>query len=75
VQVTVVVPQAGGGGHAVLPLGRRRYTGTVSYFLCWPPHPVPLARRIAVAVTRWRIEEDHQLGKQAVWFDSGQVTT
>jgi SRSO17 transposase len=62
-------------GHAVLLLRRHRYTGTVSYFLCWTPHPVPLAKLISVAVTRWRIEEDHQLGKQVARLDSGQVTT
>jgi hypothetical protein len=30
---------------------------------------------VAVAVTRWKIEEDHQLGKQVARLDSGQVTT
>ena len=58
-------PDGQDDGHAVLLLRRHRYTGTVSYFLCWTPHPVPLARLITVAVTRWRIEEDHQLSKQA----------
>jgi SRSO17 transposase len=62
-------------GHAFLLLRRHRYTATVSYFLCWTPHPVPLAKLISVAVTRWRIEEDHQLAKQAARLDSGQVTT
>jgi SRSO17 transposase len=62
-------------GHAVLLLRRHRYTGTVSYFLCWTPDPVPLAKLIAVAVTRWKIEEDHQLAKQAAGLDAGQVTT
>jgi SRSO17 transposase len=62
-------------GHACLLLRRHRYTGTVSYFLCWTPRPVPLAKLISVAVTRWKIEEDHQLGKQAARLDSGQVTT
>jgi SRSO17 transposase len=52
-----------------------RYTGTVSSFLCWTPDPVPLAKLIKVAVTRWRIEEDHQLTKQVTRLDSGQVTT
>jgi hypothetical protein len=28
-----------------------------------------------VAVARWRIEEDHQLAKQAAGLESGQVTT
>ena len=68
-------PAGHGDGHAALLLRRHRCTGTVSYFLCWTPHPVPLARLITVAVTRWKIEEDHQLGKQAARLDSGQVTT
>ena len=57
-------PDGHDDGHAVLLLRRHRYTGTVSYFLCWTPDPVPLARLISVAVTRWKIEEDHQLAKQ-----------
>ena len=68
-------PEGHEPGHTALLLRRHRYTGTVSYFLCWTPHPVPLAKLISVAVTRWRIEEDHQLAKQAARLDSGQVTT
>jgi SRSO17 transposase len=68
-------PEGHEPGHAALLLRRHRYTGTVSYFLCWTPHPVPLAKLISVAVTRWRIEEDHQLAKQAARLGSGQVTT
>ncbi|HEY6310558.1 MAG TPA: hypothetical protein VIY52_07090, partial [Streptosporangiaceae bacterium] len=52
-------PEGQDDGHAVLLLRRHRYTGTVSYFLCWTGHPVPLARLIAVAVTRWKIEPRH----------------
>ena len=33
----------------------------------------PAARLIAVAVARWRIEEDHQLAKQVTGLDAGQV--
>jgi len=62
-------------GHAVLLLRRHRYTGTVSSYLCWTPDPVPLAKLIKVAVTRWTIEEDHQVSKQVSGLDSGQVTT
>jgi SRSO17 transposase len=62
-------------GHGFLLLRRHRYTGTVSYFLCWSPGPIPLAKLISVAVTRWKIEEDHQLTKQVSGLDSGQVTT
>ena len=60
-------------GHSVLLARRHRYTGTLSYYWCWTPGPVPLSRLIAIAVARWRIEEDHQLSKQAVGLDAGQV--
>jgi hypothetical protein len=62
-------------GHAFLLLRKHRYTGTISYYLCWSPRPVPLAKLIATAVARWKIEEDHQIYKQATGLDSGQVTT
>jgi len=62
-------------GHAFLLLRRHRYTSTISYYLCWSPGPVPLAKLIAVAVARWKIEEDHQQSKQVSGLDSGQVTT
>jgi SRSO17 transposase len=68
-------PEGHDDGHAFLLLRRHRYTGTVSYFLCWSPCPVPLAKLISVAVARWRIEEDHQMSKQVSGLDSGQVTT
>ena len=68
-------PEGHDDGHAFLLLRKHRYTGTVSYYLCWSPVPVPLAKLIAVAVARWRIEEDHQQSKQVSGLDSGQVTT
>lgn len=68
-------PEGNDDGHAFLLLRRHRYTGTVSYYLCWSPVPVPLAKLISVAVARWRIEEDHQQSKQVSGLDSGQVTT
>jgi SRSO17 transposase len=60
-------------GHSVLLARRHRYTGKVSFYRCWTPEPVPLSRLIAIAVTRWRIEEDHQLAKQVAGLDAGQV--
>jgi SRSO17 transposase len=60
-------------GHSVLLARRHRYTGQLSYYRCWTPGPVPLARLIAVAQARWKIEEDHQLAKQVAGLDSGQV--
>ena len=60
-------------GHSVLLVRRHRYTGKLSFYRCWTPGPVPLSRLIAIAVIRWRIEEDHQLAKQAAGLDAGQV--
>jgi SRSO17 transposase len=48
-------PDRHGDGHSVLLARRHRYTGTLSYYRCWTPEPVPLSRLIAIAVTRWRI--------------------
>jgi SRSO17 transposase len=61
------------GGHSVLLARRHRYTGTLSFYRCWTPEPVPLSQLIAVASARWRIEEDHQLAKQVAGLDAGQV--
>jgi SRSO17 transposase len=61
------------GGHSVLVARRHRYTGTLSYYWCWTPEQVPLSRLIAIAVTRWRIKEDHQLARQSTGLDAGQV--
>jgi hypothetical protein len=61
-------PDGQDDGHGFLLLRRHRYTGTVSYFLCWSPAPVPLAKLISVAVTRWKIEMVFtQLAKRTVW--------
>jgi hypothetical protein len=37
-------------GHGELLAWRHRYTGTLSYYRCWTPGPVPLSRLIAIAV-------------------------
>ena len=66
-------PGGHGEGHSVLLARRHRYTGQLSFYRCWTPGPVPLSRLIAIASARWRIEEDHQLSKQAVGLDAGQV--
>jgi SRSO17 transposase len=66
-------PDGHGDGHSVLLVRRHRYTGKLSFYRCWTPRPVPLSRLIAIAVTRWRIEEDHQLAKQSAGLDTGQV--
>jgi SRSO17 transposase len=66
-------PGGHGDGHSVLLTRRHRYTGKLSFYRCWTPGPVPLSRLIAVAVARWRVEEDHQLSKQVAGLDAGQV--
>jgi hypothetical protein len=50
-----------------------RHTGTLSYYRCRAPGPAPLSRLIAVATVRWRIEEDHQLARQAVGLAAGLI--
>jgi SRSO17 transposase len=67
-------PEGQEDGHSVLLVRRHRYTRVLSYYRCWTPRPVPLKRLISVAVTRWRIEEDHQQAKQTCGLDKGQVT-
>jgi len=66
-------PDGDDDGHSVLLTRRHRYTGTLSYYRCWTLGPVPLSRLITIAVSRWRIEEDHQLAKQSTGLDAGQV--
>jgi SRSO17 transposase len=66
-------PDGHGEGHSVLLARRHRYTGTLSYYRCWTPGPVPLSKLIAIATARWKIEEDHQLSKQVAGLDAGQV--
>src|SRR6266704_1945736 len=61
-------------GHSMLLIRRHRYTGTLSFYRCWTPGPAALSQLIAVAVLRWRIEEDHQIAGQATGLDAGQGT-
>ena len=60
-------------GHSVLLVRRHRYTGTLSYYRCWTPGPVPLSWLIAIAVARWRIEEDHKTTQQSTGLAAGRV--
>jgi SRSO17 transposase len=60
-------PEGHDRGHAFLLLRRHRYTATISYYLCWSPRPVPLAKLIEVAVARWKIEVGHP------WYRSSCV--
>ena len=53
-------PDGHDAGHSVLLARRHRYTGTLSFYRCWTPGPVPLSKLIAIAVARWRIEVGHR---------------
>jgi hypothetical protein len=66
-------PDGHGDGHIVLLTRRHRHTAKLSFYRCWTPGPVPLPRLIAIAVTKWRIEEDHQLAKQSTGLDAGLI--
>jgi SRSO17 transposase len=66
-------PDGHAAGHSVLLIRLHRYTGKLSFYRCWTAGPAALSRLIAAAVIRWRIEEDHQLAKQAAGLDAGQV--
>jgi hypothetical protein len=69
-------------GHSMLLARRHRYACTLAFCRCQAAGPVPRSRlgrvrgstrRRSVASARWRIEEDHQLSKQAAGLDAGQV--
>lgn len=62
------------GGVSVLVARRHRYTGEISFYRCWSPGDVTLARLVEVICRRWRIEETFQLGKSFTGLDQGQVT-
>lgn len=54
---------------------RNLATGELAFYRCWAPHPVPLATIVAVAGSRWAIEELFQAGKNQVGLDHYQVRT
>ena len=56
-------------------LRRSRSTGELAFCRCYAPEPVPLARLVAVAGRRWRVEESFQQGKALAGLDEHQVRT
>ncbi|MGI5136626.1 MULTISPECIES: IS701 family transposase [unclassified Streptomyces] len=61
-------------GTSVLLVRRHRYTRTVSYYRCFAPGPVTLARLVSLVCRRWRVEDDFQDAKEVCHLDKGQVT-
>jgi SRSO17 transposase len=60
----------GPGQHSLLI--RRGSDGTLAFYRCWTPTPVPLAALVRVAGTRWRVEETFQQGKGQTGLDHYQ---
>jgi SRSO17 transposase len=60
-------------GHTLLI--RRGSDGTLAFYRCWSPAPVPLTTLIHTAGTRWSIEEQFQAAKSQVGLDHYQVRT
>jgi DDE superfamily endonuclease len=49
----------------------------LAYFTCYVPEPTPatLTRLITIAGRRWPVEQDFQLGKSIIGWDTSQVRT
>ena len=60
-------------GHSLLI--RRGSDGTLAFYRCWSPAPVPLATLVRIAGTRWTVEEGFQAAKGQVGLDHYQVRT
>jgi SRSO17 transposase len=58
-------------GHSLLI--RRGSDGTLAFYRCWSPAPVPLATLAHVAGMRWSVEEQFQAAKSQVGLDHYQV--
>jgi SRSO17 transposase len=60
-------------GHSLLI--RRGSDGTLAFYRCWSPAPLPLATLVRVAGTRWAVEEGFQAAKSQAGLDHYQVRT
>jgi SRSO17 transposase len=60
-------------GHSLLI--RRGSDGTLAFYRCWSPAPVPLAALVRVAGMRWSVEEQFQAAKGQAGLDHYQVRT
>jgi SRSO17 transposase len=59
-------------GHHWLLIRRNRTTGELAFYRCWSPQPVPLPQMVAVAGSRWRVEESFQAAKTGLGLDQHQ---
>ena len=67
------IPSTDSAGQRWLLVRRHRRTGKRADYRCWAPAPVPLTTLVAVAGTRWTVEEDFQTGKGLTGLDQHQV--
>ncbi|MEX3100460.1 hypothetical protein [Streptomyces sp. ST1020] len=61
-------------GHATVLVRRHRYTRELSCYRYHSATPATPAALVEVACSRWRAEEDFQLGKGVCGLDQGQTT-
>ncbi|WP_452444394.1 IS701 family transposase [Nocardiopsis aegyptia] len=66
---------AGGPGVRWVLLRRNRTTGELAFYRCYAHTQVPLARLVAVAGRRWRVEESFAQGKGLAGLDEHQMRT
>ncbi len=59
------------GNHWLL-IRRNRTTGELAFYRCWSQQLVPLHHLVAVAGSRWRIEESFQATKTGLGLDQHQ---
>ena len=69
---TAPIAGPAGGVHHLL-IRRNDTTGEIAYLRTYSPRPAPLAKLIAVAGQRWRIEENFQAAKGLTGLDQHQV--
>ena len=69
----IQLDRGGRAGHAWLLVRRNPKTGTLAYYRCFVPRPVPLAVLVRVAGRRWTVEETFQSGKGLAGLDEHQV--
>jgi SRSO17 transposase len=70
-QVAIAAP--GLASHQHLLIRRNRRTRELAYYRCYSPRPVPLSTLVAVAGSRWTVEEMFQGSKTLTGLDEHQV--
>jgi SRSO17 transposase len=72
IEVTDPAVTEGDGPHWLL-IRRRISDGEYAFYRAHAPHPVPLARLVRVAGSRWKVEDGFAAGKELAALDEHQV--